>query len=118
MTIKLTEAAYHSDARVLVGDIMVAQVRRSAEESGMQNVPLRIAAQRRDDGSIEYAMGFDEEAESDTTREYDALTVVVAPTSVDLLSGAVLDFVDVEAGEKQFIFLNPNDPTYVPPSED
>lgn len=105
MSIKLTEAA-------------VEQVRKSADDSGMDRVPLRIAAQRRDDGSIEYAMGFDEEADSDTTSEYDDLTVVVAPTSLDLLSGAVLDFVELDNGERQFIFLNPNDPNYVPPSED
>ncbi len=102
MSIKLTEAA-------------VEQVRKSATETDMQSLALRIAARRRDDGSIEYAMGFDEEAESDVTREYDDLTVVVAPTSIDLLSGAVLDFVEIERGERQFIFLNPNDPDYVPP---
>ncbi len=104
MAIKLTDAA-------------VAQVRRAAEEGGMQNVPLRIAAKRRPDGSIEYAMGFDEEAESDMTREYDQLTVVVAPTSLDLLSGAILDYADIGEGQRQFIFLNPNDPSYVPPAD-
>ena len=105
MAIKLTDAA-------------VEQVRRAAEEGGMQNLPLRIAAKRREDGTIEYAMGFDEEAEADTTREYDQLTVVVAPTSLDLLSGAILDFADIGEGQQQFIFLNPNDPSYVAPDED
>ena len=100
MSIKLTDSA-------------VEQVKKSAGESGADRLALRIAAQRREDGSIE----FDKEAESDTTREYDDLTVVVAPTSIDLLSGAVLDFVELENGERQFIFLNPNDPTYVPPTE-
>ncbi len=105
MSIKLTEAA-------------VEQVRRSASDSGMDRVALRIAARQREDGSIEYAMGFDEEDEADTTSEYDDLTVLVAPTSIDLLRGAVLDFVELDSGEQQFIFLNPNDPAYVPPSED
>jgi iron-sulfur cluster assembly protein len=104
MSIKLTESA-------------VEQIRKSASDSGMAHMSLRIAAKRREDGSIEYAMGFDDEVESDITREYDDLTVIVAPTSVDLLSGAVLDFVELESGEHQFIFLNPNDPTYVPPGE-
>lgn len=105
MSIKLTEAA-------------VRQVRKSAEDSGMERLPLRIAAQRRGDGSIEYAMGFDEEDDADITSEYDELTVVVAPTSVDLLSGAVLDFVELDDGDQQFVFLNPNDPDYVPPVDD
>ncbi len=104
MAIKLTEAA-------------VAQVRRAAEEGGMQNMPLRIAAKRRPDGTIEYAMGFDQEADSDTTREYDQVTVAVAPTSLDLLSGAILDYADIGEGQAQFIFLNPNDPSYVPPEQ-
>lgn len=102
MSIKLTEPA-------------VEQVRRAAADSDARGLALRIAAQRREDGSVEYAMGFDEVAESDITREYDELVVVVAPTSVDLLSGAVLDFVEISPGEYQFIFLNPNDPDYVPP---
>ena len=105
MSIKLTEAA-------------IAQVQKSALDSGMQNTPLRIAAKRRDDGSIEYAMGFDEEAESDTTRQYDGFLLVVAPTSIDLLSGAVLDFVELEPEKREFIFLNPNDPNYVPPASE
>jgi iron-sulfur cluster assembly protein len=102
MSIKLTEAA-------------VEQARVAARDAGTENPCLRIAAKRRDDGSIEYAMGFDDEAESDTVGEYDGLTVVVAPTSIDLLQGAVLDFVPLDDGEHQFIFLNPNDPSYVPP---
>lgn len=102
MSIKLTEAA-------------VEQVRVSAQDSKMEHPCLRIAAKRRADGSIEYAMGFDEEAESDILGEYDGLVVVVAPTSIDLLQGAVLDFVQLDGDKFQFVFLNPNDPTYVPP---
>lgn len=105
MTIKLTAAA-------------VAQIRKSAGDSGIERAAIRVAAKRLDDGSIDYAMGFDEEEESDTTSEYDDLMVLVAPSSIDLLSGAVLDFVELDGGERQFIFLNPNDPTYVPPEDD
>lgn len=104
MSIKLTESA-------------VEQVRKSAEEGGMQNLSLRIAAQRRPDGSIEYAMGYDEQNDADTTREYDGFVLVVAPQSIDLLSGAILDYVTMDDGQQQFIFLNPNDPGYIPPLE-
>jgi iron-sulfur cluster assembly protein len=105
VSIKLTEAA-------------VEQIRKSAGESAAGPMALRIAAKRREDGSIEYAMGFDDEAEVDTTSEYDDLTILVAPTSIDLLSGAILDFVQLDGGEQRFIFLNPNDPSYVPPGKD
>ena len=105
MSIKLTEAA-------------VEQIRKSARESTGGRMALRIAAKRRADGSIEYAMGFDEETEVDTTSEYDDLMILVAPTSIDLLSGAILDFVQLEEGEQRFIFLNPNDPAYIPPAKE
>ena len=41
----------------------------------------------------------------------------MAPEYVPLLDAATLDFVELDVGEPKFIFLNPNDPTYVPPSE-
>ena len=40
----------------------------------------------------------------------------MAPEYVPLLDAATLDFVELDVGEPQFIFLNPNDPGYVPPS--
>ncbi len=99
-------------------DAAVEQIKKSAGENGLQDIPLRIAAKRLEHGAIEYAMGHDEAAELDTTSEYDGVTLVVAPHSMDLLSGAVLDFVELQDGVPQFIFLNPNDPEYIPPSEE
>jgi iron-sulfur cluster assembly protein len=37
--------------------------------------------------------------------------------SAELLKNTVLDFVEIEPGKQQFIFMNPNDPGYVPPQE-
>ena len=79
---------------------------------------LRIAAQRKPDGSIDYAMGLDEATMSDTQLHYYGVDVVVSPTSDPLLEGATLDFVELDGGGQQFIFLNPNDPNYVPPRLD
>jgi iron-sulfur cluster assembly protein len=42
---------------------------------------------------------------------------MVPPDSVELLKGATLDFVELEPGQFNFIFMNPNDPEYVPPKE-
>jgi iron-sulfur cluster assembly protein len=41
----------------------------------------------------------------------------MAPEFVPLLDTATLDFVELEAGESQFIFLNPKDPSFVPPQD-
>jgi iron-sulfur cluster assembly protein len=93
----------------------VAQIRTAAGQGGMEGMALRIAARRGGDGSIEYAMGFDEAQPGDTRIEVAGLEVVVAVTSAELLQNAVLDYVELEPGEYRFIFLNPNDPHYVAP---
>jgi len=43
--------------------------------------------------------------------------VVYSPDDAPLLQGATLDYVELESGQSDFIFLNPNDPHYVPPQE-
>lgn len=77
---------------------------------------LRLAAQQRPDGSIDYRMGFDEGTEDDIRFTSEGVQIVIAPEYVPLLDAATLDFVEMEVGERQFIFLNPEDPTYVAPS--
>ena len=41
------------------------QIRMSTEEGGMQGMALRVAARRLEDGTIDYAMGFDEAGDND-----------------------------------------------------
>ena len=103
MTIKITESA-------------ARQIKGAARQGEMEGLALRIAAKRRPDGSIDYVMGFDEPAESDSRVDAFGVTVVVAPTSTELMDGMTLDFVELEPGRSDFIFLNPNDPHYVPPT--
>jgi iron-sulfur cluster assembly protein len=62
-------------------------------------------------------MGFDEGTEDDIRFSSEGVQIVMAPEYVPLLDDATLDFVELEAGQSQFIFLNPKDPTYIPPSE-
>jgi iron-sulfur cluster assembly protein len=85
--------------------------------SGADEAALRLAARKRPDGGIEYLMGLDEPAESDARSEAYGVLVVVAPDSAELLRGTTLDFVEIEPGVKRFIFLNPNDPDYMPPAD-
>ena len=95
-----------------------AQIQTSAIQGGTQGMALRIAAQRSADGSIHYAMGFDETTHREDTRfRNEGIDLVVAATSTILLEGTTIDFVELEPGRFEFIFLNPNDPNYRPPQE-
>jgi iron-sulfur cluster assembly protein len=51
-------------------------------------------------------MGFDERREQDTVIESYGVTVLISPLSRDLLGDATLDFVEINPGEFQFIFLH------------
>ena len=88
-----------------------AQVVQAAAESGEGQPVLRVAAKRDRDGSIDYAMGFDEPREEDTVSLQHGVRLLIGPTSIELLNDTVLDFVYMENEvDPQFIFRNPNDP--------
>jgi iron-sulfur cluster assembly protein len=93
-----------------------AQVRAAAEQGGTTGMALRLAVQQRPDGSFDYRMGFDEGTEDDIRFTSEGVEIVMAPEYVPLLDSTTLDFVELEPGDTQFIFLNPKDPNYVPPS--
>ena len=78
---------------------------------------LRIAATRNDDNSIHYGMGFDDSKEDDISITSGDVEIIVSPISAEILKDTVLDFVELEPGKHQFIFMNPNDPAYKPPQE-
>ena len=73
------------------------QIRLSAEQSHSSGMPLRIAATRNADKSIHYGMGFDDAKEDDISVKSDD--------------------VEIEPGRSEFIFMNPNDPSYVAPKD-
>ncbi len=91
------------------------QIKFSAKQGNAEGLPLRLAATRQPDGSIHYGMGFaDQENDQDLSYTSEGVTIVVAPTSFELLDKTEIDFVEMENGEKNFIFKNPNDPHYKP----
>jgi iron-sulfur cluster assembly protein len=95
------------------------QILLAAEQSNLQGLALRLAPFRKEDGSIEYnKMGFDEIKEGDVLISSEGVDIVFDPVYKELLNGATLDFVEIEPGQFNFIFLNPNDPHYVPPKEE
>jgi iron-sulfur cluster assembly protein len=94
------------------------QVRKAAKQSGTEEMSLRLAANRRPDGSFDYIMGFDHASDDDIRFKSEGVDIVIAPEYVPMLDKTVMDFVVIEdSSEAQFIFLNPEDANYSAPSE-
>ena len=87
------------------------QIQQAARNSQADNMALCIAARRLPDGSLDYGMGFDDVNEGDTRLMLEDVAVVIAPAHVDLLDDIVLDFVELQAGEFNFIFI-PNESAF------
>jgi len=98
-------------------DQAAQQIRHSAEQNGMSHLALRIAAKKNPDGTIDYLMGFDEIKEEDILLTSKEVALVIEEMHEELLSGTVIDFVELEPGDFRFIFMNPNDANYTPPVE-
>lgn len=94
------------------------QVRIAADNGDMQGLALRFAAKEKDGGGeFEYGMGFDEPKDDDIVFTSEGIEIAIAPQHGPLLKGTVVDYVEWSEGEYRFIFMNPNDPSYVPPKE-
>ena len=88
------------------------QIRDSAKQGNMQGMPLRVAVTRMENGEFHYALGFDDTSrEGDNSFQSEGIDIVVAPQSMDMLNGTVIDFVEID-GKKEVIFINPNDPAH------
>jgi len=96
----------------------VAELKKSMAHHDFDDMPLRIAAQKNEQGEFEYQMGFDEAVPGDSMIGCRGIDVIIAKQHKTLLQGTKLDYVDMEDGEKHFIFLNPNDPSFVEPKSD
>jgi iron-sulfur cluster assembly protein len=96
---------------------MITVTAQAAEQilKSADGANLRLAARLDDKGVIEYGMGFDAPAEGDAQSVSNGVTVLVAAGSVELLTGATLDYVQINPGEWRFIFVNPNDPSHKAP---
>lgn len=95
------------------------QISESAKQGQSEGMALRIAAQRKEDGTIDYMMGFDDSHfDEDIEVTSEGVKLVAGAAYVDLLNGMTIDFVEIEPGQFNFIFLNPNDPNYQPAAEE
>jgi len=93
------------------------QIHNAAQQGGTEGMSLRLAARRKADGSFDYAMGFDEVGEDDIRFQSGGVEIVMAPEYVPLLDQTVMDYVEIEPGDFRFIFKNPHDTNYSPPSQ-
>jgi iron-sulfur cluster assembly protein len=91
------------------------QIAKSAQQAGTGGICLRLAAHLGDKGVIEYGMGFDDQTDGDTQVATGEITLLISSGSIELLTGATLDYVEINPGEWRFIFINPNDPSHKPP---
>ncbi len=103
---------------ITVTDSALGLIRHSIESGGIEaEMGLRIAIKEAPDGGYDYGIGFDEEREQDLRLEFDGVTVFINEELREYLEDATLDYVEMDGGEMSLIVLNPNDPTYVPPSK-
>ena len=103
--IKLTKAA-------------AEQVQQNIKTEKMEGLALRIAVSRNSDDSFHYILGFDETGrEDDLLFKSEGVDIVISGESLILAKDMTIDFAEIEKDQFNFIFLNPNDPTYVPPTE-
>lgn len=82
------------------------QVLQAATESGAGQMVLRIAARQDSDGSLHYGMGFDESSEDDLKLLIEGVAIVIGPESQELLDETTLDFVELDPGAFNFIFVD------------
>jgi iron-sulfur cluster assembly protein len=103
---------------IIITPAAAEQIRLSAEQGRMHGMPMRIAATKNPDGTLHYGMGFDDNRlDGDIHISSEDIEIVVSASSMPLLEGMTVDFVELEPGSFQFIFLNPNDPAFKPPEE-
>lgn len=102
-----------------VTDAAAAAIRESAKQAKAEDMALRIAAKVIDDkGNIEYGMGFDDKKSEDSSVvKTDEIEIIIDTTSMELLEDCTMDYVEIDNGQYRFIFKNPMDPQYVPPSK-
>lgn len=99
---------------ITITEAAANQIKESIKQSDVEGLALRVACTKQQDGSLHYGMGFDEKKDDDQVFMSNDIEIILAPVSLTLLSGTVLDFVELEEGKPDFIFQNPNDPEHQP----
>jgi iron-sulfur cluster assembly protein len=95
---------------ITITPLAAKEILASAAESDSDGMALRLAARFAADGSIEYAMGFDDRSPDDMMVKSEGVVLLIHENHLDLLTGATLDFAEINPGEMGFVFKNPNAP--------
>lgn len=85
------------------------QIQQAAAASQASEMALRIAAKIDPEGSLQYGMGFDDAKPEDLQLELEGIQIVIGSESQELLANTVLDFVELNPGEFNFIFSEINE---------
>ncbi len=94
------------------------QITAQIKASGNEAEPLRVAVtQHTSHKGFQYLMGFDKQTENDSIYDVQGIKIIVKNDLLDVINGMEIDFVEIEGEDSQFIFKNPNDPTYKAPTE-
>jgi len=93
-----------------ISDLAADQIKLSEQQLDDKDLSLRISARITEDKKISYKMGFDEFYDIDTKLEINGIKVVFDADSENLIKGMLIDYRELD-GEKQIVFLNPNDPS-------
>jgi iron-sulfur cluster assembly protein len=91
------------------------QIQQAAKMGGTEGMALRFAAQKNEDGTFDYLMGFDDAKDDDIQFDSEGVSVIMEPEYFSLLDETTMDFAELDDGESQFIFINPKDSNYTPP---
>ena len=93
---------------ITITDSASSKVKELIAQEGDEGLMLRVAVRPGGCSGFSYEMFFDSERETDDlTVEYSGVTVVVDPSSAQLLDGASLDYKDGLQGAG-FAINNPN----------
>ena len=93
---------------ITLTDTATSKVKELITQEGEDGLMLRVAVRPGGCSGFSYEMFFDSEREDDDlTVDYSGVTVVVDPSSAQLLDGASLDFKDGLQGAG-FAINNPN----------
>ena len=101
-----------------ISDDAAKQINVAAEESESSKWPLRISLNVDSSGKFNYLLGFDQSKEEDLQLKINGINILIDPESMPNLKNTKLDYVAIDdSSNKQFIFINPNDPEYKKPDE-
>lgn len=82
------------------------QIQQAAASGAATDLALRIAARADANGEMHYGMGFDDPKDEDMKLDLYGVAVVISDAYQDLLNDTVLDFVELQPGEFNFIFMD------------